>query len=486
MQIQLFDHFMHADLGMFNTQASGRLVSRFTNDIQLMRNAASSVLTGLAKELLTLVALIGVMFYMSWELSLIAFLLFPTAILPVVRLGKRMRKIVSGTQKELGDFTAQLDETFQGVRVVKAYGREGYEVNRARATIERLFRLYIKQSRIQAAASPIMEVLGGIGIAAVIAYGGSQVFAGETTPGAFFSFIAAMLMAYKPVRAIAGLNTQLQEGLAATQRLYTVLDTPPTVQDRPDAQPLEVNEGALEINNLSFYYEPEVKALDDISLKVPPGKMAALVGPSGSGKSTIMNLLLRFYEYEHGRITIDSQEIRDVTLESLRHHIGLVSQDVMLFDDSAAANIAYGREGATREEIVEAARAADADRFIRELPEGYDTRIGPHGVKLSGGQRQRLSIARAMLKNAPILLLDEATSALDTQSERSVQKALDELMQHRTTLVIAHRLSTVQHADIIYVLEKGRIVESGTHEQLKNRRGLYATLHSMQFSPTAA
>lgn len=482
LQIALFDHLMHADLTLFHDQAAGRIISRFTNDIQSMRVAVSTALTGTAKELLTLVFLVGVMIYQSWELSLIASCLFPVAIHPLMRLSKRMRKIADGTQRELGEFTAQLDETFSGVRVVKAYRREDYEVSRARQTVENLFRLYMKASRVQAAASPMMEAIGGIAIASVIAYGGAQVVSGETTPGAFFSFMTAMMMVYRPLRAIAGLNTNMQEGLAAADRLFTVLDQPPEIRDKPGASPLAITTGALRFEEITFRYGTDYPALRDVSLDVPAGHMAALVGPSGSGKSTLMNLLLRFYDVEAGRITIDGQDIRHVTLESLRRSVGLVSQDIMLFDDTVAANIAYGREGASEEEIRQAAEAADADEFIQALPEGYATRIGPSGVRLSGGQRQRIAIARAMLKNAPILLLDEATSALDTQSERSVQKALTELMQHRTTLVIAHRLSTIRHADVIYVMEKGRIVERGDHDTLLAQGGLYATLYHTQFA----
>lgn len=482
LQIELFDHMMHADLALFHDQASGRLVSRFTNDIQSMRLAVSSALTGTAKELLTMLFLIGVMVYKSWELSIIALVLFPVAIHPMMRLSKRMRKIADGTQQQIGDFTTQLDETFSGVRVVKAYRREDYEAGRARATIESLYRLYVKASRVQAAASPMMESLGGFAIAAVIAYGGVQVMNGETTGGAFVSFMTAMLMAYRPLRAIGGLNTNMQEGLAAADRLFTMLDLPPEIRDAPDAKPLHVQKGALSFERVTFTYGRGAQsAVENVSLEVPAGSMAALVGPSGSGKSTLMNLLLRFYNAQEGRILIDGQDIRAVTLDSLRRSIAFVSQDIMLFDDSVAANIGYGREGATREEIIESAQSADAHDFISALPEGYDTRIGPSGVRLSGGQRQRIAIARAMLKNAPILMLDEATSALDTQSERSVQKALNGLMKNRTTLVIAHRLSTILHADTIYVMDHGRVSEQGTHASLLAKGGLYATLYQTQF-----
>lgn len=482
MQLDLFRHLMRADLSLFHDQASGRLISRFTNDIQMMRHSISNVLTGLAKELLTMIFLIGVMLYQSWQLSVLALIAFPIAILPIVRLGKRMRKISDGTQAELGEFTAQLDESFQGVRVVKAYARENFEYERASSAIERLFRLYYKAARVQAAAAPMMEVLGGIAIAAVIWYGGSKVIAGITTPGAFFSFIAAMLMAYKPIKSIATLNTHLQEGLAAAQRFFALLDVRAAITDKPDATALQLDTATISMDKVGFTYGHEETGVHDISFDIPAGSTVALVGASGSGKTTLMNLVLRFYDVKSGHIRINGQDIRDVTLASLREHIALVSQEVVLFDDTVRGNIAYGRLDASEEDIIEAAKRADAHDFITALPQGYATMIGPHGVKLSGGQRQRLSIARAMLKNAPILLLDEATSALDSQSERSVQRALETLMQHRTTLVIAHRLSTVQHADCIYVLDSGRMVESGTHEALLQQKGRYYDLYQMQFA----
>lgn len=481
LQIRLFSHLMHADIGMFNEQAAGRLISRFTNDIQSMRNAVSSVLTGVVKEILTLIFLVGLMIYQSWELSIIALLAFPLAFYPIIRLGKRMRKVADGTQKQLGEFTALLDETFSGVRVVKAYVREDYEVARASSNIGMLLKLYNKASRIQAAAAPMTEMLAAIAIGGVIWYGGYKVIHGITTPGAFFSFITAMVFAFRPLRTIAGLNTNFQEGIAAAARLYGLLDQKPHIENYPAALDLQVAQGEVQIKHVTFSYESALPAVEDVSITVPSGKLVALVGPSGSGKSTIMNLLMRFYDPNQGGIFIDGQNIKEVTLASLRGAIGYVSQEVVLFDDTVAANIAYGREGVSEAEVIEAAKHADAHAFIEQLPQGYQTRIGPSGVKLSGGQRQRISIARAMLKNAPILLLDEATSALDTQSEKSVQRALDELMQDRTTLVIAHRLSTVRHADLIYVLEKGKVIETGTHDELVQKGGLYARLYKTQF-----
>lgn len=480
MQIDLFAHLMKSDLGLFHDTSAGRLISRFTNDIQMMRQAVSSALTTLTKELLTMLFLFGVMIYQSWELTLVAVAVFPTAIWPVIRLSRRMRKLAGSAQEELGEFTTRLDEIFQGARTVKAYSRESFEVTRARTIIERLFGIYIKAARVQAAASPIMEVLNGLAIAAVIAYGGTQVLSGETTPGAFFSFITAFIMAYRPVKALSGINTIIQEGLSAANRLFDALDRAPVVVDASDAPALAVNGGHIVFDNVAFRYAPGAGGVERIALEAKPGQKVALVGHSGGGKSTLFNLLLRFYDVDGGAITIDGQDIRRVRQGSLRENLALVPQETMLFDDTVRANIAYGRLDASDEDIISAAKAAAADEFIRALPDGYDTMIGPHGVKLSGGQRQRLSIARAMLKNAPILLLDEATSALDNTSERAVQEALSRLMQGRTTLMIAHRLSTIIHADIIYVIERGYVVEQGTHQELLAREGAYFRLYAEQ------
>lgn len=482
MQADLFRHVIHADITLFHDQASGRLISRLTSDIMLMRLSVSNVLTGFVKESLTAIFLVSLMFYQSWEMALFSFGILLFAILPTVRLGKRMRKITEATQARFADFTGQLDDTFHGVRAVKAYGREDFETARVRKSVTELFNLYYKASRVQAAGGPIMNMIGAFAIAAVIWYGGFQVINDKMTTGAFFSFMTAMMLAYKPAKVLASLNTQMQEGMAAAARFFDVMDRVNIIQEAPNAKKLQLTKGEVTFDKVTFNYGENAAGVESIDFTVPAGKTVALVGPSGAGKTTLMNLLLRYYDLTSGTIRIDGQDIRELTFSSLRNAFALVSQDIVLFDETVRANIAYGNLNASEAEIIEAAKQAHADEFIRELPQGYDTPIGPHGVKLSGGQRQRLSIARAILKNAPILLLDEATSALDNTSERLVQEALSELMQHRTTLVIAHRLSTIHHADQIVVMDKGRVIETGTHKSLLEQGGLYHDLYQLQFA----
>jgi subfamily B ATP-binding cassette protein MsbA len=393
-----------------------------------------------------------------------------------------MRRVTANTQTEVGQLTTLLTQTFQGARLVKAYGMEAYEESRAAALFERVFRLIDRATRTRARASPLMETLGGAAIAIVILYGGHQVIGGVRTPGAFFSFVTALLLAYQPLKSLANLNASLQEGLAAAQRIFQVFDVEPTIRNERGARPLHIAGGEIRFDHVRFGYAPGAVALDDISLTIPAGRTVALVGASGAGKSTILNLIPRFFDVEEGSIAIDRHDIRSITLASLRAAIAIVSQEVTLFDDTLRANIAYGRFGASTADIEAAARAAGIEGFIRELRDGYDTQVGERGVRLSGGQRQRIAIARAMLKDAPILLLDEATSALDSESERQVQSALRTLIRGRTTLVIAHRLSTVQGADLICVIDRGRLVESGRHTELLARNGYYARLYAMQFA----
>ena len=482
VQIALFARLMRADLAYFHAHPSGTLISRFTSDAALLRGAAANVLVGIGKDAVTVVFLVGVMFYQDWLLALVSFFVFPLAIRPIVAIGRRIRRVTANAQAEIGEFTTLLSQTFQGARHVKAYGMEQYEEQRAGGLIERLFALIDRGTRTRSRASPMMEALGGTAIAVVILYGGHQVISGARTPGALFSFITALLLAYQPLKSLANLNASLQEGLAAAQRIFEVLDVEPTIRDMAGARPLHIAGGEIRFDKVRFGYVPGAAAIDGLSLTIPAGHTVALVGPSGAGKSTMLNLIPRFFDIDSGSIAIDGQDVRGVTIASLRSAIALVAQEVSLFDDTVRANIAYGRFGASFDEVEEAARAAAADAFIRELPQGYDTMVGEHGVRLSGGQRQRIAIARAMLKNAPILLLDEATSALDNESERQVQRALNTLIRGRTTLVIAHRLSTIQGADLICVVDRGRIVETGRHSELLARGGLYARLYAMQFA----
>ena len=481
LQIKVFAHLMGLELAFFHDTASGKLISRLTNDVNAMRNAVSNSLTSMVRDAFTLLFLAGVMIEKDWKLSLIACVLFPVAAYPIVRIGRRMRKVSKQAFAELGVYTARLNEAFQSTRHVKAYGREDFEAARTAKLTESVFRLIFKALRVRAGSSPIMEMLGALFIAAIIGYGGLQVIDGTLTAGAFFAFMAAVLLAYQPLKSIATLNMNLQEGLAAAERVFDLIDTEATIKNRPGAQKLPQRGGAITLRDVSFSYGPGNGALHQMSLDVPAGRTVALVGASGAGKSTVLNLIPRFYDVDEGAVLVGGTDVRDVTLESLRAQIALVSQEAVLFDDTVRANIAYGRLEASTAEIEAAARAADAHDFIGQLPQGYDTVIGEHGVRLSGGQRQRVLIARAMLKDAPILLLDEATSALDSESERQVQAALKTLMKGRTTLVIAHRLSTVQDADVIFVLDHGRVIESGNHADLLARGGAYARFHALQF-----
>lgn len=482
LQTSMYGRMIGADLQFFHDNSVGRLISRFVNDANLLRHSVAKALTGLVKDSLMVAFLLAVLFVNNWFLALLTVVVFPAALYPIVRIGRRMRKISRSTQIETGELTTLLDETFQGARHVKAYTMEARETGRAAAAIETIFGLARKAARVQAISRPLMETLGGIALALAIFYGGFLVIEGSMTAGALGSFMAALIAAYKPMKSIANLNSTLQQGLAAAQRVFDILDLEPTIADRPEARPISDVRGAIRFDDVSFSYTEESHALARVDLEIGAGKTVALVGPSGAGKSTILNLIPRFYDADKGAVRIDGNDVRDVTLASLRANIALVSQEISLFDDTVRANIAYGRPGASDDEIADAARNADAHDFIMGLPDGYDTRVGGRGVKLSGGQRQRIAIARAMIKNAPILLLDEATSALDTETERAVQAALTRLKKGRTTIVIAHRLSTVVDADTIFVMEGGRVVETGSHAELLARGGAYARLYELQFS----
>jgi len=477
IQRDMFAHLVYADLAFFHGQQSGMLLSRFVSDVNQIRSALLMSMTGLGKNLFTLLFLLGVMFYQDWKLTLISIFAFPAAAFFVARLGRKLRKVSTSTQVETGQLTSMLGQAFQGSKHVKSYGMEEFEKKRVNKNIDNILKLMHRAFRVSASATPISEALSGLAIVTIIVYGGMQVIAGESTAGKLFSFIAAFLLAYEPMKRLAQLNNVMQMGLAAVDRLFQLLDQPPSITDKPGAAVLAAKNPAITFDDVRFIYADGTEALRGVSFTVPAGKTAALVGESGSGKSTILNLIPRFYDVTAGKIRIDDTDIRDVTVKSLRGSMALVSQEVAIFNDTVRDNIAYGTEGATEEQIIAAAQNAAAHDFIMELPQGYDTVVGENGVKLSGGQRQRLSIARAMLRNAPLLLLDEATSALDTQSERLVQSALERLQEGRTTIVVAHRLSTIMDADIIYVLKEGRVVETGKHADLLAAGGYYSRLY---------
>ncbi|MSO81049.1 MAG: ABC transporter ATP-binding protein [Alphaproteobacteria bacterium] len=481
MQKAMFAHLMRADMALFTRTPTGRLVSRFTNDVNMLRDAVSKTLTGIARDGLTIVVMAGIMVSQDWQLGLIVVAVLAIAWRPIIRIGKRLRRVSANTQVELGTLTATLNESLGGMRMVKSYRLEEYEQTRADRAFETIYTLVTKGVRGRARTYPITEGLIGVALVVVLALGGYRMIYGGLTIGEFSTFTLAMGWVIQPVRGMGALNASMQEGLAAAHRLFELLDTPPTIVDRPDAKSLEVAGGRVELDNVRFAYGGDTAALDGVSLTVPAGRTVALVGPSGAGKSTVLNLIPRFWDVDGGAVRIDGQDVREVTQASLAEAIALVSQDVTLFDDTIAANIAFGLPGAAQAEIERAARDAAAHDFITALPEGYATIVGERGVRLSGGERQRVAIARAMLKDAPILLLDEATSALDAEAERQVQAALARLAAGRTTLVIAHRLATVVGADNIVVLEGGRIVESGTHAALAAADGLYAHLSRLQF-----
>lgn len=481
-RLELYAHLQRLSLSYFDQVPTGELMSRITNDVNQIQGAVSSVVTGVLKDLFTIFGLIFVVLYRDWFLGIFAVGIFPLCMIPLVRFGRQLRKISHRSQETMADVSVLLHETIGGARIVKGFCREDYEIQRFSEENERLFNLRMKDVTTRALSSPLMEFLGGLGIASIIFYGGWQVIKGSSTPGTFFSFLTALIMLYEPVKRLSGLNNDIQSGLASATRVYEVLDTKPQIEDKPEAIELPAIARQIEFRDVSFAYRPGEPVLKHIELTVPAGQLLALVGTSGGGKTTLVNLLPRFYEVSEGAVLVDGVDIRDCTLHSLRGQIAIVTQQTILFNDTVKNNIAYGRPEATEQEIRDAARAAYALDFIERLPQGFDTRVGESGVLLSGGERQRLSIARALLADRPILILDEATSSLDTESELYVQKALENLMRGRTTLVIAHRLSTIQRADRILVMSGGTIVEEGRHDELLALGGQYSRLHRMQFT----
>jgi len=475
-------HLQRLSLSFFHARRTGTLISRVTNDVEYLRNALASGVSTMGKDALTLAGSLGLAFYASWRLTLVAMLVIPAAGLLLGGIGRSMRRRSARTQEHMGDLTAILQETITGARVVRAFGTEGFEVEKFQRANQAFYRSFVRMRRIALAARPFSEFALVLVAVAMLWFGGREIFVNHSlAPHQFVLFVTALLTTISPVKSLAEVSANIQQGIAAATRLFELMDTKPDVEDRPGARSLPAFRDRIRYEGVTFAYPEGPPVLHDLSFEIRRGEVVALVGSSGSGKSTAMDLLPRFYDPGAGRITIDGMDVRDLTLASLRAQLGIVTQETILFHDTVRNNIAYGLADAGDDAIRAAATAAHAHPFITGLSQGYDTVIGERGVKLSGGERQRLAIARALLKNPPLLLLDEATSALDLESERLVQEALERLMRDRTVLVIAHRLSTVQHADRIVVLEKGRVVATGTHDQLLDQQGLYRRLYDLQF-----
>ena len=478
----LFRHILDQSAAFFSTRTTGRLMSRIVNDVGQVQRATSETLVELARETLTLIGYGCVLFYYDARLAVLCLTSAPLVVYPLIQLGRRVRRSTGRSQEALEQITHVGTEAFAGHRIVKAFGAEGREATKFGSAAEYLYRTNMKVTAVLAVMPPIMEFIGGIAFAGALWYGSQEIASKRLTTGEFTAFIAALFMMYGPLRKLSRVNANLQQADASAERIFEILDTSSEVPEKPEAEVLPPVRVGVEFRDVHFAYDSESgdATLRGVTVSVPAGQMLALVGRSGAGKTTLVNLLPRFYDATKGAVVVDGRDVRDVTLTSLRSQISIVTQETVLFDDTVAANIAFGRPTASRADIEAAAKAAHADEFIVAMPRGYDTLVGERGQRLSGGQRQRLAIARAILRDSPILILDEATSALDTESEMLVQDALANLMRDRTSFVIAHRLSTVRRADAILVLEHGQVVETGTHEALLARGGTYARLYELQ------
>ncbi|MDQ6962447.1 MAG: lipid A export permease/ATP-binding protein MsbA [Mariprofundaceae bacterium] len=483
---QLYQHLTNHSLSFFAHRKTGELLARITYDTTLVQSAVSTTTTALMRDLTTICFLLVVVFVQDWFLAFLSLFVFPIVVYPIIRFGQKMRHASRDGQLSMGAFSSLVEETVGGIRVVKAFGMEKYECQRFKDLTEDFKRHQLRISKVNALSFPIMEMVAGLGIAGVLLYGGLRVAEGETTAGTLMSFLAALIMLYEPVKRLSRANNEIQQGLAGAERIFEILDEELEVQDKKDAYVLPSFQKDIQFKHVWLRYTNTQKdVLQDISFQVHRGEVLALVGRSGAGKSTLVNLLPRFMDVGRGCIELDGHDVRDLSQDSLRQQIAIVTQDIILFNDTVLSNITYGHANADMAQVEKMAKAANAHDFISELPNGYQTVVGEKGVILSGGQRQRLSLARALYKNAPILILDEATSNLDTESERLVQQAIDRLMHGRTVIVIAHRLSTIRHANRILVLDKGKVVQSGSHLELLEEKGIYNELYHLQFEEKA-
>lgn len=480
---RLFSKVVSLPFSFFNKRQTGDLISRFTVDLTVLQNALNVAITGPLRDFPQVLFLLSLMLYRSWQLFLVTMLLIPVAAMLISKFGRQNKKITTKRQSKFGELTSLLSETITGIRVVKAFNMENYEIKRFNEENNRLYKYFLKSIKIGSYSYPVLELVGATCGAIILTYGGYLIIHNHMTGGDFASYLISFFMLNDPMKKFNGLSLKLQEGLSAVKRVYDVLDADNPITDKENAALLPPIKKGIEIDVQAFAYDEKV-VLNNVQFTIEAGTVAALVGSSGSGKSTLANLIPRFFDIpkENGSIKIDGHDLRDVSVRSLRDQIAIVTQDTILFDDTVANNISYGDINCPKEKIEEAARFAYAHDFIQNLPDGYDQQVGEKGVMLSGGQKQRLSIARALIKNAPILILDEATSALDSESEKEVQGAIENLMKNRTTLVIAHRLSTVQNADVIYVMNDGRVIESGSHQELLEQKGEYSRLYEIQFS----
>ena len=486
LQKDLYRSILNSDLAYINSIHSARFISSFTADSSKLRETMSSVVVNLSRNILMVAGLVGYLFYVDAILATIFFIVIPPAAIGLKFLGKRLRKAIRMSLEEIGTLSALVSETLKGIRIIKAYGKEKIHLRKASEVIDQVVNFSMKGVRARSASAPIMEIVTGVAIACIIYYAGNKSLDGSMTVGSFMAFTTAAGLLYDPLKAVANLQAMLQEGIAASQRLFPILDNKPKIQEKENLKKLETVSGSINFENISFSYSENGKhVLKNISIKIKSGQTVALVGPSGAGKSSLLNLVPRFYDVSSGKVKIDNIDIKNLSLADVRSASALVSQDTLIFDLSIKENIIFGNENVTDKIFQKVCKDSLVDEFVKDLPDGYETIAGESGVRISGGQKQRIAIARAMIKNAPILLLDEATSSLDSESEKKVQIALDKLIKNKTALVIAHRLSTVRNVDIIYVIDKGIVVEEGDHDSLIKKDGLYSFLFKTQFPESA-